>query len=181
MWIPKSALPKLLSLGRFCTTRPELRCIPQKFQIKFYTTDPKITSSPVWKIGRLNHVALAVPDIEQAAALYRDVLGAKVSDVVALPEHGVYTVFVELDNTKIELLLPYGDKSPIQSFLDKNKSGGLHHVCLEVNDIEAAILDVKSKGIRTLTETSRIGAHGKPVIFLHPKDCNGVLTELEQV
>ncbi|XP_067944794.1 methylmalonyl-CoA epimerase, mitochondrial-like isoform X2 [Watersipora subatra] len=153
--------------------------IPKMSIARNYT--PADRSSAVWKIGRLNHVAIAVPDIEKATALYRDVLGAKVSEKVALPEHGVYTVFVELDNTKIELLLPYGEASPIQSYLNKNKSGGLHHVCLEVNDIDSAITDVKSKGIRTLTETSRIGAHGKPVIFLHPKDCNGVLVELEQV
>ncbi|XP_065944484.1 methylmalonyl-CoA epimerase, mitochondrial isoform X3 [Magallana gigas] len=97
------------------------------------------------------------------------------------PDHGVYTVFVELGETKIELLNPLGDKSPIQNFLDKNKSGGMHHICIEVDNINEAMKDLKSKGIRLLSEESKIGAHGKPVVFLHPKDCNGVLVELEQV
>ncbi|KAJ8407718.1 hypothetical protein AAFF_G00267620 [Aldrovandia affinis] len=134
----------------------------------------------VWKLGRLNHVAIAVPDLEKATALYRDVLGAQVSAVMPLPEHGVYTVFVELGNTKLELLHPLGEKSPIAGFLQKNKSGGMHHICIEVDDINAAIADLKARKIRTLSEEPRIGAHGKPVMFLHPKDCDGVLVELEQ-
>ncbi|XP_064833277.1 methylmalonyl-CoA epimerase, mitochondrial-like isoform X2 [Oncorhynchus masou masou] len=134
----------------------------------------------VWKLGRLNHIAIAVPDMEKATALYRDVLGAQVSDKVPLPEHGVYTVFVELGNTKLELLHPLGEKSPIAGFLQKNKSGGMHHICIEVDDINAAIVDLKARNIRTLSAKPRIGAHGKPVMFLHPKDCDGVLVELEQ-
>lgn len=134
----------------------------------------------VWKLGRLNHIAIAVPDMEKATALYRDVLGAQVSDKVPLPEHGVYTVFVELGNTKLELLHPLGEKSPIAGFLQKNKSGGMHHICIEVDDISAAIVDLKARNIRTLSAKPRIGAHGKPVMFLHPKDCDGVLVELEQ-
>ncbi|TPX35256.1 methylmalonyl-CoA epimerase [Synchytrium microbalum] len=138
------------------------------------------TSHPVWTLGALNHVAIAVPDIEKSAAFYKNVLGAKVSGKEALPEHGVYTVFVELGNTKFELLHPLGDKSPIQNFLNKNKDGGIHHVCIEVDDIRAAIKDLTAKKIRALNPEPKIGAHGKPVVFLHPKDCNGVLVELEQ-
>uniref|UniRef100_A0A8C1Y0A8 Methylmalonyl-CoA epimerase, mitochondrial n=1 Tax=Cyprinus carpio TaxID=7962 RepID=A0A8C1Y0A8_CYPCA len=134
----------------------------------------------LWKLGRLNHVAIAVPDLEKATALYRDVLGARVSATVPLPEHGVYTVFVELGNTKLELLHPLGEKSPIAGFLQKNKSGGMHHICIEVDDINAAIVDLKEKKIRLLSPEPRIGAHGKPVMFLHPKDCDGVLVEIEQ-
>uniref|UniRef100_UPI0037E71086 methylmalonyl-CoA epimerase, mitochondrial n=1 Tax=Semicossyphus pulcher TaxID=241346 RepID=UPI0037E71086 len=135
---------------------------------------------PLWNLGRLNHIAIAVPDMEKATALYRDVLGATVSDKVPLPEHGVYTVFVELGNTKLELLYPLGEKSPIAGFLQKNKSGGMHHICIEVDNINAAIADLKAKNIRTLSAEPRIGAHGKPVMFLHPKDCDGVLVELEE-
>nr|CDJ91937.1 Glyoxalase bleomycin resistance protein dioxygenase domain containing protein [Haemonchus contortus] len=131
-------------------------------------------------LGRLNHVAIATPDLKKAAQFYKN-LGAKVSEAVAQPEHGVYTVFVELPNSKLELLHPHGDKSPIQGFLDKNKGGGMHHICIEVSNITKAIETVKSKGIRTLGEKPKIGAHGKDVIFLHPKDCGGVLIELEQV
>uniref|UniRef100_UPI003AB024F7 methylmalonyl-CoA epimerase, mitochondrial isoform X2 n=1 Tax=Centroberyx gerrardi TaxID=166262 RepID=UPI003AB024F7 len=134
----------------------------------------------LWKLGRLNHVAIAVPDMEKATSLYRDVLGATVSDKVPLPEHGVYTVFVELGNTKLELLHPLGEKSPIAGFLQKNKAGGMHHICIEVDDINAAIVDLKARNIRTLSAEPRIGAHGKPVMFLHPKDCDGVLVELEE-
>jgi len=139
-----------------------------------------MSSEAVWKLGRLNHVAVATPDLAKTSAFYRDVLGAKVSDTEDLPEHGVTTVFVELDNTKIELLHPFGEKSPIQGFLDKNKAGGIHHVCIEVDDIEAAVKTLKEKKIRCLTDSTKIGAHGKPVMFLHPKDCGGVLVELEQ-
>jgi len=132
-------------------------------------------------IGRLNHVAIAVPDLAASTAFYRDVMGAKCSAPIDLPEHGVTTVFVELPNTKFELLHPLGAKSPIQNFLDKNKTGGIHHVCVEVSDINAAVKQMKERNIRCLNEEPKIGAHGKPVVFLHPKDCGGVLVELEQV
>ncbi|KAG0027979.1 hypothetical protein BGZ82_008685 [Podila clonocystis] len=138
-------------------------------------------TSPLWKLGRLNHVAIAVPDIDQSTAFYRDLMGAKVSEKVPLPEHGVYTVFVELDNTKIELLHPYGENSPIQGFLNKNKSGGIHHICIEVDDVYKAVNDLMAKGIKALNPIPKIGAHGKPVVFLHPKDCHGTLVELEQI
>ncbi|OCT87004.1 hypothetical protein XELAEV_18020695mg [Xenopus laevis] len=135
---------------------------------------------PVWNLGRLNHVAIAVPDLEKARSLYEKVLGAHVSETVPLPEHGVYTVFVELGNTKLELLHPLGQNSPISGFLQKNKAGGLHHICIEVDDIKAAMTSLKEKKIKILSEEPRIGAHGKPVVFLHPKDCDGVLVELEE-
>jgi len=132
-------------------------------------------------IGRLNHVAIAVPDLEAATRLYRDTLGAKVSEVVPQPDHGVYTVFVELPNTKIELLHPLGDNSPIAGFLQKNASGGMHHVCYEVDDILAARDRLKAAGARVIGDGNpKIGAHGKPVLFLHPKDFAGTLVELEQ-
>ena len=132
-------------------------------------------------IGRLNHVAIAVPDLDAATATYRDTLGAKVSAPQDEPDHGVTVVFVELDNTKIELLHPLGDKSPIQAFLDKNASGGIHHVCYEVDDIMAARDKMRDSGARVLGDGEpKIGAHGKPVLFLHPKDFNGTLVELEQ-
>ncbi|KAM7048632.1 methylmalonyl-CoA epimerase, mitochondrial [Molossus nigricans] len=134
----------------------------------------------VWTLGRLNHVAVAVPDLEKARAFYRDVLGAQVSEVSSLPEHGVSVVFVNLGNTKMELLHPLGNDSPIAGFLQKNKAGGMHHVCIEVDNINAAVRDLKEKKIRSLSEEARIGAHGKPVVFLHPKDCGGVLVELEE-
>ena len=133
-------------------------------------------------IGRLNHVAIAVPDIAAATAVYRDVLGGKVSEVVEQPDHGVSTVFVELPNTKIELLEPLGEDSPIANFLKNNGSGGMHHVCYEVEDIDAAIAKMKEGGARVLGGGGwKIGAHGKPVVFLHPKDFCGTLVELEQV
>ena len=132
-------------------------------------------------IGRLNHVAIAVPDLEAAAATYRDVLGATVSAVEDQPEHGVQTVFVELPNTKIELLGVLGEGSPIQGFLDRNSAGGIHHLCYEVDDILAARDRLKVQGARVLgSGEPKIGAHGKPVLFLHPKDFNGTLVELEQ-
>lgn len=134
----------------------------------------------VWKLGRLNHVAHAVPDLKASTAFYRDVLQATVSAEENLPEHGVTTVFVELDNTKIELLHPYGENSPIAGFLKKNPMGGMHHICIEVDDIEAAVESVRNAGVRPLAKQTKIGAHGKPVMFLHPKDCGGVLMELEQ-
>ncbi|KAI9293357.1 methylmalonyl-CoA epimerase [Neoconidiobolus thromboides FSU 785] len=136
--------------------------------------------SKIWQLGRLNHVAIAVPDIEASTRFYKDILGAEVSSKEALPDHGVYTVFVNLGNTKIELLHPYGENSPIQNFLNKNQSGGIHHICIEVDDVFKALQDLTSQNIRSLDKKPKIGAHGKPVIFLHPKDCGGVLVELEQ-
>ena len=132
-------------------------------------------------IGRLNQVAIAVPDLAAAAALYRDTLGARVSDPLPLPEHGVTTVFVELPNTKIELLGRLGENSPIAAFLDRNPAGGIHHLCYEVDDIIAARDQLKARGARVLgSGEPRIGAHGKPVLFLHPKDFCGTLVEIEQ-
>ncbi len=132
-------------------------------------------------IGRLNHVAIAVQDIEKAAAIYRDTLGAEISAAEPQPDHGVTTVFVNLPNTKIELLEPLGEDSPIVKFLARNGDGGIHHLCYEVDDIIAARDRLIAEGARILGDGEpRIGAHGKPVLFLHPKDFNGVLTELEQ-
>lgn len=133
-------------------------------------------------IGRLNHVAIAVPDLDEATASYRDTLGARVSAPVDLPEHGVTTVFVDLPNTKIELLGEYGADSPIANFLKRNPAGGVHHVCYEVEDLDAACARLAAQGARVLGDgRPRIGAHGKPVVFLHPKDFCGTLVELEQV
>ncbi|MEL6482594.1 MAG: methylmalonyl-CoA epimerase [Pseudomonadota bacterium] len=133
-------------------------------------------------IGRLNHVAIAVPDLAAATALYRDTLGATVSAPQAEPDHGVTVVFVELPNTKVELLEPLGEGSPIAGFLEKSPSGGIHHVCYEVPDIRAARDRLKAGGARVLGDGEpKIGAHGKPVLFLHPKDFNGTLVELEEV
>jgi len=133
-------------------------------------------------IGRLNHVAIAVPDLDAAINQYRSTLGAKVGPPQDEPDHGVTVVFITLPNTKIELLYPLGDASPIQGFLDKNPAGGIHHICYEVDDILAARDHLLSEGARVLgTGDPKIGAHGKPVLFLHPKDFNGCLVELEQV
>ena len=132
-------------------------------------------------IGRLNHVAIAVPDLEAAAALYRDTMGADVSEPIDLPDHGVTTVFVNLPNTKLELLLPLGDNSPITRFLEKNPAGGMHHLCYEVDDILAARDHLVAEGARVLGDGEpQNGAHNKPVLFLHPKDFCGTLIELEQ-
>lgn len=132
-------------------------------------------------IGRLNHVAIAVPDLDAAIATYRDTLGGQVSDIVPQPEHGVNTVFVELPNTKVELLGALGENSPIGKFLERNPEGGIHHVCYEVHDILAARDRLLAAGARVLgSGEPRIGAHGKPVLFLHPKDFLGTLVELEQ-
>jgi len=132
-------------------------------------------------IGRLNHVAIAVRDLGAATALYRDTLGAHVSPPLPQPEHGVTVVFIELPNTKIELLEPLGANSPVAKFLEKSPDGGIHHVCYEVDDILAARDRLKAAGARVLGDGNpRIGAHGKPVLFLHPKDFNGTLVELEQ-
>lgn len=133
-------------------------------------------------IGRLNHVAIVVPDLAAAAARYRDTLGATVTEPVDLPDHGVTTVFVELPNTKIELLHPLGDGSPIAKYLERNADGGMHHVCYEVEDIFAARDKLVADGARILGDGEpRNGAHGKPVLFLHPKDFCGTLVEIEQV
>ena len=133
-------------------------------------------------IGKLNHVAIAVPDLVAATAQYRNVMGAEVSDPVDLPEHGVTTVFVNLPNTKIELLHPLGEGSPISGFLERNSAGGVHHLCYEVADIMAAKDQLVAAGMRILGDGSpKIGAHGKPVLFLHPKDCCGTLIEIEEV
>lgn len=132
-------------------------------------------------IGRLNHVAIAVPDLNAAIAQYRDTLGAHVNPPQDEPDHGVTVVFIELPNTKIELLYPLGENSPITGFLEKNPSGGIHHICYEVDDILAARDKLQAAGARVLgTGDPKIGAHGKPVLFLHPKDFNGTLIELEQ-
>lgn len=133
-------------------------------------------------IGNLNHVAIVVPDLSAAAAIYRDTLGANVSTPVDLPDHGVTTVFVNLPNTKIELLHPLGENSPVAKFLANNPSGGMHHVCYEVNDIYAARDKLLEEGARILgSPEPKNGAHGKPVLFLHPKDFCGTLVEIEQI
>ncbi len=133
-------------------------------------------------IGKLNHVAIAVNDLQAAVTLYRDTLGATVSDAVDQPDHGVVTVFVTLPNTKIELLSPLGDDSPITGFLARNPAGGVHHICYEVEDIRAARDRLVNDGMRLLgSGEPRIGAHGKPILFLHPKDFCGTLVELEEV
>ena len=132
-------------------------------------------------IGKLNHVAFAVPDLSAAASVYRDTLGARVSEAEALPEHGVTVVFVDLGNTRVELMEPLGEDSPITGFLEKNPTGGMHHVCYEVDDIIAARDKLKDQGVRVLGDGEpKTGAHGKPVLFLHPKDFAGTLIELEQ-
>jgi methylmalonyl-CoA/ethylmalonyl-CoA epimerase len=132
-------------------------------------------------IGRLNHVAIAVKDLAKAAAVYRDTLGASVSEAVPQPDHGVSTIFISLPNTKIELLEPLGADSPIAKFLERNADGGVHHICYEVDDILAARDRLVAKGARVLgSGDPKIGAHGKPVLFLHPKDFCGTLVELEQ-
>ena len=132
-------------------------------------------------IGRLNHVAIAVKDIAKASKVYKDALGADVSEKVPQPDHGVSTVFITLPNTKIELLEPLGEGSPVARFLERNPDGGVHHICYEVDDIRAARDTLKAQGARVLGDGDlKIGAHGKPVLFLHPKDFCGTLVELEQ-
>ena len=133
-------------------------------------------------IGRLNHIAIAVRDLAAASAVYRDTLGAKVSDPLPQPEHGVTVVFIELPNAKVELLEPLGAGSPIAKFLEKNPDGGMHHICYEVDDIIAARDRLKAQGARVLGDGEpKIGVHGKPVLFLHPKDFCGTLVEIEQI
>ncbi len=132
-------------------------------------------------ITKFNHVAIVVPDLNSALKTYRDVLGANVSEIINYPDHGVSVVFVELENTKIELMHPYGEESPVKKFLELNSTGAIHHICLEVKDIEVACDKLKLHGIRILgNEKPKKGAHDKPVIFLHPKDLYGTLIELEQ-
>jgi len=133
-------------------------------------------------IGKLNHIAIATPNLDEATKTYANILGVKISAQLDQFEHGVRVVFIELPNTKIELLEPLGENSPIEKFLEKNKKGGIHHICFEVEDIDHAILRLKKDGATVLGDgKAKIGAHGKPVIFLHPKDFNGTLIELEEV
>ena len=133
-------------------------------------------------IGKLNHIAIAVPNINEAAEQYRSIFGAKVSEPVEQPDHGVTTIFIDLGNTKIELLQVLGEDSPIEKFMDKNPKGGMHHICLEVEDINQAVEKLNTYEVSiTGTVKPRTGAHGKPVVFLHPKSCNGTLIELEEV
>ncbi len=133
-------------------------------------------------IGKLNHIAIATPKLDEAVKTYKNMLGAKISSPIDQIDHGVKVVFIELPNTKIELLEPLGEKSPIKNFLEKNKKGGIHHICFEVEDINSAILSLEKNGATVLGDgEAKIGAHGNPVIFLHPKDFNGTLIELEEV
>lgn len=178
---------KLLQFGSYVlrsAIAKEIRTT--SFAIRNVSSSPNANASvkgveSLLKLGRLNHVAIATPNLKKATDMYKNILGAKVSAAEDLPAHGVTTVFVDLGNTKIELLHPFGEKSPIQNFLDKNKDGGIHHICIEVDDIHVAVDSLKSTGvIRILDPKPKIGAHGKPVVFLHPKDCGGVLVELEQ-
>lgn len=138
------------------------------------------STAPSWKILRLNHIALGTPSTESAASFYSNKFHLSPSAKVPQPDHGVNTVFVDVGNTKLELLDQLGDKSPIAAFMSKNPAGGIHHLCFEVDNIDAAVEDLKGQGVRLLGDKPKIGAHGKPVIFIHPKDCGGVLIELEQ-
>ncbi|MDG2416850.1 MAG: methylmalonyl-CoA epimerase [Pelagibacterales bacterium] len=132
-------------------------------------------------LGKLNHIAIAVPNIQEAAEQYKNIFGAKVSDPVEQPDHGVTTVFIDLGNTKIELLEKLGEGSPIENFINKNPKGGMHHICIEVEDINDAVKRLNDHEIAiTGTGEPKIGAHGKPVVFLHPKSCNGTMIELEE-
>jgi len=155
--------------------------LPATSRATFSTTTTRLSAPEAWKLGRLNHIAIVVPDLAKSTAMYRDMLGAEVSEPEDLPEHGVTVVFVNLGNAKLELLHPLSPESPVANFLKKNQSGGMHHVCIEVDEVEKAMEDLKKKNVRLLSSEPKIGAHGNPVVFLHPKDCNGVLTELEEV
>ena len=144
--------------------------------------DERIPPDELSALGRLNHVALVVADLKRATATWRDVLGATVSAPRPLPEHGVTVVFVELPNTKLELLEPLGDGSPVSRFLERHAGGGMHHICLEVEDVRAAVSRLVTRGARVLGDGEpKSGAHGNPVVFLHPGDVHGVLVELEEV
>jgi len=153
-------------------------CFSQAIRRGFHASS--LHRASPWELGRLNHVAIAVPDMEKACKLYKEAFGATVSDKVPQPDHGVYTVFVDLGNTKIELLSVLGENSPIAGFFKKNPNGGIHHMCIEVDDVRKAMESMKENNIRVLDKEPKIGAHGKPVVFLHPKDCGGVLIELEE-
>ena len=132
-------------------------------------------------IGKLNHIAIAVPNLLEAANTYKNILGAKVGAPIKQQEHGVTVIFVDLPNSKLELISPLGERSPIENFLKKNPNGGIHHICFEVEDIQKSIKKLKNEGAQVLgTGEAKIGAHGKPVVFLHPKDFNGTLIELEE-
>lgn len=161
--------------SRAVHTSPLLSAV-EKSAVEIEKPEP----SKLWKLGKLNHVAIAVPDVDQAALMYRNVLGATVSHKHEEVGHGVSTVFVKLGNTKIELLEPLGDHSPIEAFLKRHGHGGLHHICIEVSNVYEAMEDLKSHNVHVLGTEPKPGAHGKPVIFLHPRDCNGTLVELEQ-
>ena len=133
-------------------------------------------------IGKLNHIAIAVPNLLEAANTYKNILGAKVGAPIKQQEHGVTVIFVDLPNSKLELISPLGESSPIENFLKKNPNGGIHHICFEVEDIQKSIKKLKNEGAQVLgTGEAKIGAHGKPVVFLHPKDFNGTLIELEEI
>ena len=138
------------------------------------------SAPPTWKILRLNHIALGTPTTESGSSFFANKFHLTPSAKVPQPDHGVNTVFVDVGNTKLELLDQIGDSSPIKAFMSKNPGGGVHHLCFEVDNIDAAVTDLKAQGVRLLGEKPKIGAHGKPVIFIHPKDCGGVLIELEQ-
>ena len=133
-------------------------------------------------IGKLNHIAIAVPNLLEAANTYKNILGAKVGAPIKQQEHGVTVIFVDLPNSKLELISPLGESSPIENFLKKNPNGGIHHICFEVEDIQKSIKKLKNEGAQVLgTGQAKIGAHGKPVVFLHPKEFNGTLIELEEI
>lgn len=157
-------------------------CLPVFKLTGFSVCRPLVyhTSVRKWSIVRLNHIAMATPGTEAVASIFRDHFNLEPSEKHAQPDHGVNTVFVDVGNTKLELLDTLGEKSPIEPFLHKNPKGGIHHLCFEVDDIEAAVVDLRSKGVTLIGEKPKLGAHGKPVIFIHPKNCSGVLIELEQ-
>ncbi|CAH8555507.1 unnamed protein product [Schistosoma curassoni] len=157
------------SIEMLCKINPVLRSLV------------RLSGNNSWKITKLNHVAIAVPDLEKAASFYRDILRVEVSEPKPIKEHGVTTVFVRLDNLNIELIQPLGDNSPISKFIESNKNGGLHHLCIEVDNIYNCLKHLKDRNIRTLSAEPKIGASGVPVLFLHPKDTCSVLHELEHV
>ncbi|XP_038076900.1 methylmalonyl-CoA epimerase, mitochondrial-like [Patiria miniata] len=155
-------------------------CVHQVLRSSTACLSRRHYSDSVWSLGRLNHVAIAVPNLGDAVRVYKDVFQAKVSEPQALPEHGVTVVFVELENAKLELLHPLGENSPIEGYLKKKPGGGMHHLCLEVDNITEAMKTLQEKKVKVLDPEPKIGAHGKQVVFLHPKDCGGVLVELEE-
>lgn len=173
------ALTLTAGCRRLAASAVRLTTVVQRF---YASGDAEGVNVPkmLWKLGKLNHIAIATPDLKKSSALFRDVMGAEVSEPQALPDHGVHTVFVNLGNTKLELLHPLGEDSPITNFLKKHPSGGMHHICIEVDNIGEAMAALQRSNVRCLYERPRTGAHGKPVVFLHPKDCAGVLVELEE-